>query len=240
VRLRGGVGGERAGPPWPPGRGLAAGGWLVLTLSARGIAFAPLCGAWFSPATSLSLLLALNPLPSATLGWLVMLLAMLPPLLVLPMVEIWRGSLHRNRVAKCGLFVLGYGAVWLAAGLPALVWLALAQAMPQSLLVAILATLLWQVSPWRQSCLNACHNQRRLSAFGRAALGDALREGARLGGWCVLTGLPLMTLAMMGGAMSVTAMFLATLALTIERLLPPAAPRWLSLGESLGLRLRQT
>lgn len=225
-----------ARPPWPVTLLVAAAGWLLLTLGDRGLVLAQICGALVRPDASWALLLSLNPPTTIFGGWLAMLVAMLPPMLALPLRAIWRGSLHRNRLAKCTVFVLGYGSVWLAAGPVALAWLAVLQTLPNPLFAGLAAALVWHASPSRQRCLNACHRQRRLQVFGPDALSDALGEGCRLGFWCITACLPLMSAVMLVAQWHLAAMLAVALFLNFERLLPPAAPRWFSLGESLGLR----
>jgi predicted metal-binding membrane protein len=237
MRVARGVSDLLARPPWPITLVLAAAGWLLLTLADRGLALARICGAMVRPDASWNLLLSLNPPATLLGGWLAMLLAMLPPMLALPLRTIWRGSLHRNRLAKCAAFVFGYAWIWLAAGALVLAWLAVLQTLPIPLFTGLAAALIWHASPGRQRCLNACHRQRRLHTFGFAALADALGEGFRLGFWCIAACLPLMSAIMLVAEWHLAMMFAAALFLTAERMLPPAAPRWFSLGESLGLRL---
>ena len=46
-----------------------------------------------------------------------MLLAMMPPLLAMPLMHVYWSSLPRRRVRALACFVGAYGSVWLAAGL---------------------------------------------------------------------------------------------------------------------------
>jgi hypothetical protein len=86
-------------------------------------------------------------------GWVIMLLAMMPPLVAAPMDHVLASSLPRRRMRAAGLLLLGYGSVWLVAGLlliPLSVAAMLAlqrAAFPLAFLIAIT----WSCSPWAKN-----------------------------------------------------------------------------------------
>lgn len=175
---------------------LAGGSWL--NLPAYCTASARLIGPGWA---GLELALVLNPPGGLAAAWLVMLLAMMPPLLERPLASIGgRGP------AAAGLFLLGYGAVWMAAG-AILVLLTIALRAP--LAVAALAALAWQVSPWKRFCLERCE------ALPGAR--DPLRFGLSHGGWCVGAGWALMALPLAVETGHFAAMALVLVVLLAER-----------------------
>jgi predicted metal-binding membrane protein len=95
----------------------------------------------------------------------------------------------------------------------------------------------WQCSPLKQRCLNRCHSQAQLAAFGATAYFDALRFGLTHGMWCVgacwaLMLLPLLVSAGHGAAMAAVALWLLA-----ERLDTPMPPRWRLRGPAKAVRL---
>jgi predicted metal-binding membrane protein len=130
-----------------------------------------------------------------------MLLAMMAPLLRMPLTQVWHRSLAQRRTRAVMLFTLGYGVPWIIA-LAALTYLAmcmraLTAARPELALLTIGAlAVLWQASPLKRRCLAGCHARRPLRAFGCAADLDALRFGVTAALWCIGTCWALMLLAL--------------------------------------------
>jgi predicted metal-binding membrane protein len=183
-----------------------------------------------APPASLQMLLAMNPPGVLAAGWMLMLVAMMAPALILPLHQLRIRSLARRRARTVALFVAAYAAIWVAAGaglmLMALVIAALA---PQPLVAALAAiggALLWQCSPIKQRCLNRCHAQPELAAFGRAADVDALRFGARHGLWCVGSCWALMLVPVLLPRGHLVAMAAVTVLVCAERLERPRLPSW--------------
>ena len=137
------------------------------------------------------------------IGWDLMVVAMMLPSSI-PLVLTFRALVgRRTRPARLvGLVVLGYLLVWSAFGLLAWVadraihaavaaspWLA---AHPQLIMGATLAVAgLWQFSPWRERCLEACRSplgfviaRWRGTAERREALAIGLAHGAFCVGCC--------------------------------------------------------
>lgn len=154
----------------------------------------------------------------------------MPPLLDRPLAYVRDRSFARRRLRSTGLFLLGYGAMWMAAG-AVLVILAIAlraflQPPGAAPVIAALAALTWQVSPWKQACLNRCHGLARLSPFGLAADRDALRFGLIHGSWCAGACWALMALPLTIEAGHFAAMALVALFLLAERQERPRPPAW--------------
>jgi predicted metal-binding membrane protein len=135
-----------------------------------------------------------------TLGWLVMIVAMMLPSSV-PLVLTFRSLVGRRRHPGLlvGILLIGYlaswtgfgAAAWLAdRGIHALVatvpWLA---AYPQLVMgVTLVAAGLWQFSPLRESCLDACRSPLGFVVdrwTGSAERRDALRIGVAHGLFCI-------------------------------------------------------
>jgi predicted metal-binding membrane protein len=163
------------------------------------------------------------------------------PLVVAPLRHVRERSFARRRTRAMLLFVLGYFAVWMAAGvvlqvaalvapwtvpLP-LMWLALALAV----------AMLWQVSPAKQWCLNRCHRRPQLAAFEPAADRDALHFGLTNGASCLGSCWALMSVMLLAGDGQFPAMIAITLLLFSERLESPAPLAWQWRGGAKAMRI---
>ena len=176
--------------------------WMMLLVNPGSIMTLAHCPVTDSGASlvSFQMLLAMNPISSMTAGWALMLVAMMSPTLITPIRHIIERSFKRRRARSVTLFVVGYAAIWMAAGGVLLaVMLMLNLLAPQSYLPAVgvgIIAFVWQCSPIKQRCLNRGHNHRELAAFGIAADLDALRFGITHGVWCVGSCWALMLLPM--------------------------------------------
>jgi predicted metal-binding membrane protein len=157
--------------------------------------------------------------------WVVMLVAMMLPLLGPPIRHVLDRSLAARRARSVALFLAGYVALWLAAGvvLGAMSQVARASAPP---LAALAAVLLWQVSPWKQVCLNRLHAHPALAAFGTRADWGALRFGLAHGFWCAGSCWGLMFLPLLVSWGHLPAMLAASLWMWGEQLERASAPSW--------------
>ena len=156
-----------------------------------------------------------------------MLFAMTPMLLILPLLHIADRSFANWRAPLIGLFVAGYLAVWMFAGVPLFLAAQTARATllgPSELTIA--CALLWQFSPWKQACLNRCHYRPSLSPLGFGAVRDVVRYGAKNGAWCVGACWPVMLVPMALQRNASTVMVAVALFLATERLEPPAPVVW--------------
>ena len=206
---------------------LSLAGWLALPLAMHGLMLPAICTSAWSAAQGLDSAFTVNAPGQLVAAWTAMLLAMLPPMVAVPIMRLWDNALRRNRRLLVTVFVVGYGAIWLVAGLLALVLSGLVAQTASPAVIGAALTALWHCSPARQRVLNACHRRPLIRVFGREAVADALRHGLRSGSLCVAACLPLMLLSARAGAAHLAAMALAGLWLAVERQLPPRPPRWL-------------
>jgi hypothetical protein len=158
--------------------------------------------------------------------WVVMILAMSPPLLLREIGRLWRASRRRLRHLTIVWFVCGYLGVWLLSGASISTLAGWVTGEPGRVVFAVAVVALWQCSPVRQRCLNACHRVPTLRVFGAAAQWDSLRYGASTGAVCAAVCGPLMLLALLATDYHFAAMALAAGVATIERHLPAKRPRW--------------
>jgi len=179
--------------------------WIVLLVDPGSITRLAHCptvdSGGMPPPGSFRMLLAINPPASLAAGWAVMLVAMMSPVLIAPICHIRLRSFAHRRVRSVVLFVSAYSAVWMVVGCVLFaIELAVKAYTPQSSLplsiVAIVA-LVWQLSPGKQRCLNACHSHTELAAFGASADFAALRFGLAHGIWCAASCAALMLLPML-------------------------------------------
>lgn len=212
--------------------GLSLVAWVALLSGAADTVGALLCASADLRILSPLPLLAFASPASLVAGWALMVLAMMSPLIARPLLHVREQSLARRRRRAMLLFAAGYGSVWLAAGLllQPLAWLlpSLAPGAPSAgVAVAALIAVVWQMSPAKQACLNGCHRQPALAAFGLEADLDALRFGVGHALWCVAACAPLMLLAESAQAIGLwLAMPAAALFILAERFEWPAPFVW--------------
>jgi predicted metal-binding membrane protein len=224
---------------------ISAAAWALLVVDPSAMAIPAYCSAAMLGAmpssASLGLLLALNPPTSLAAGWAWMLAAMMVPLLIAPVRHIRDRSFARRRIRAIVLFVAVYAAIWMAAGVVLLEFaLAVRLVVPVSPVPVVLGTivaLVWQFSPVKQRCLNRCHAEPELAAFGPAADIDVLRFGLTHGIWCVGSCWVLMSLPMLVSGGHVAAMAAVALWLYAERLDRPRPPRWRFRGVGKAVRI---
>jgi predicted metal-binding membrane protein len=208
------------------GLSISAIAWIVILVEPNASA---ICS---PPGSSIPwrLLLASTPATSLAKGWALMLIAMMSPILVPPIYHVCLGSFARRRARSIAFFVAGYGAVWMAAGGVLLaVELARKGFAPQSYLpaaVAGLVALVWQTSPFKQTCLNRCHRHRPFAAFGIASDWELLCIGAEHGLWCAGSCSALMLFPMLLPEGHYAAMGAAGALMYCERLDRPKTPSW--------------
>lgn len=205
---------------------------------------AAMCGSALAPASATSGLATAAHWPSIGLAWLLMVLAMMTPLLRMPILHIRISAFRDRRWRSIALFLFGYLAVWLAAGvlIKPLEWM-VHHVAPGGWVPAVVAALLavcWQVSPLKQRYLNRCHAQRALPAFGREADLHAWYFGLEHGAACLGSCWALMLFADSLPQWHISAMALVALLMVCERMDPPASPSWQPRGwRTAALRLRQ-
>lgn len=176
------------------------------------------------------------------LGWALMVVAMMPPLVSPPLNHVTVSSLKSRRRRAGAIFLTGYGAIWLAAGL-AIVPLALAVRLAFGDLAfpyTLVAASIWSCSPLAQLSRNRCHRLARIGLRGVRADADCLRQATTIGPWCILSCGPWMLAVMTLETGHVVAMALVTLALVLDRMMPTRRPEW-RLPPAIGaFRLRRS
>ncbi|HTC46529.1 MAG TPA: DUF2182 domain-containing protein [Candidatus Aquilonibacter sp.] len=220
---------------------ISAAGWILLVVEPGRINMVH-CPV----ASSGSMLLAMNPPASLAMGWALMLVAMMSPVLIQPIRHIRLRSFTHRRTRSIMLFLAGYAAIWMVLGGVLLAIDSAAKLFsPHSYLPAagvVIIALVWQFSPIKQRCLNRCHAHRELAAFGTAADVDALRFGITHGSWCAGSCWALMLVPMLLPGVHIIAMAAAAVLIFGERLEQPGLPCWRlrGLGKAIRIAVAQT
>lgn len=190
---------------------LSAGGWVWLLLP-REAGGCPYCAVAHGP-------------PLQWLGslgnWLAMILAMMLPLMIVPVRFAAFGSLRRRRHPAVGAFLASYVSVWMVAGIICLWLLTLLKTTPAAenryaLAAGLLAAACWQATAWKRRLATACHRTRPLAPDGWQAHRDCLLFGADHGMHCVANSGLLMFVAMLS-PLHAASMCVVTLLLLYER-----------------------
>jgi predicted metal-binding membrane protein len=219
--------------------------WSVLAFDGSDLIMPAFCSAatpWPAPlSVSFDQALAFNSPAKLASSWALMIAAMMLPFVIAPLRHIRDRSFARRRTRAVLLFVAGYMAVWMIAGI-GLQAMALAArwAVPTPLLCLGLAAVIamgWQVSPAKQWCLNRCHRRPHLAAFGAAADRDAFDFGLSNGASCVGACWALMLLTLLVEHGHLLAMAAVTLFVFAERLESPAPLAWRWRGPGKALRI---
>lgn len=162
-------------------------------------------------------------------GWVLMMAAMMSLVILAPLQHVRDRSFASRKRRSLLLFVAGYGAVW-GLGSLALYGLAgvLGEVLPGAtgLMVAGAAVLFWQLSPAKQYCLNLCHRQPALAAFGRQADRSVMQYGLINGVACFGACGGLMLLTLMAGEAHAIAMLAVTVFIVAERFESARPPAW--------------
>jgi predicted metal-binding membrane protein len=224
------------------------GAWAMLALGGGDFDPVVLCsagGAWASLSVSLDLALLFESPSGLAADWALMIVAMMSPLVAAPLRHMRDRSFARRRTRAAFLFLVGYAAVWMSAGLALLAIALAARAVapaPSCLALATVGAIAWQVSPAKQWCLNRCHRRPHLSAFGAPADRDAFVFGLINGVACAGACWALMLLPLFAGPAHLAAMVAVTLFVYAERLEPaaPLAWRWRGAGKALRIIAVQT
>ena len=223
--------------------------WLLLIFAGSAVSLPAFCSAqgsvqgWNAAPLSVSLAAALlfnSPGQLAT-GWALMVLAMMLPLAIAPLWHVRERSFARRRGRSTALFVAGFVAVWMLAGVILQTIALLARLMvPEPVAcfgLAAAAALLWQLSPAKQWFLNRCHQRPPLAAFGFAADLDAFGFGVRNGAVCAGACWALMLAMLLIGQGQLPAMIAVTLFSFAETLDDPAPLNWRWRGGAKALRI---
>jgi predicted metal-binding membrane protein len=176
-------------------------------------------------------------LPGLVAMWLLMSAAMMLPT-ALPAFATHDDIADAHGTGGGARLVAGYGAVWigfavLAAGAQLTLSRAGLLAHPALAPALLLVAAGYQVSAFKEACLSRC--RQPLTFFMQHWAEGPWRMGLRLGGTCLGCCWALMALGLIGGAMSLGFMALATLLMCAEKLSSGVVvPRAIALG-CLGL-----
>lgn len=182
-----------------------------------------------------------------------MIIAMMAPMTLQPLCHIRISSFSDRHGRSVALFLIAYAAVWLTGcfALKALEALmgsgasgaSAARGVQDAYLLSGMAALVacvWQVSPFKQWCLNQCHDYPPLAAFGCQADLGVLRFGLKHGIWCFGSCWALMLFAGSLQQWHLAGMAIVALIMFCERLEPPLRPAWRMRGFRMtALRLRR-
>jgi predicted metal-binding membrane protein len=176
-----------------------------------------------------------------------MIVAMMAPMTLQPLCHIRISSFSDRRGRSVALFLVAYAVVWLT-GCFALKALEAAMAsgargVQDAYLLSGMAALVacvWQASPFKQWCLNQCHDYPPLAAYDWHADRDVLRFGLKHGIWCFGSCWALMLFAGSLAQWHLAGMAAVALIMFCERLEPPLRPAWRLRGFRMtALRLRR-
>lgn len=179
-------------------------------------------------------------LPGSLGMWALMLVAMMAPLLIRPLRHVNARTLPRRRWRAMTLFVVAYAAVWMSGGLVLLTVTDALDGGAVAIATAVVAVLVWQVSPVKQRCLNRRHAHPPLAAFGRKADLDALRFGILHGLWCFGSGWALMALPLVFDGAALVVMVIVSAWMWGEQFETPVAARWRLRTPVTALRIVRT
>lgn len=219
--------------------------WLLLIFVGGAFSLPSFCSArgWSAPPLPALFELALlfNSPGQLAIGWTLMVLAMMLPLAIAPLWHVRERSFARRRGRSMTLFVAGFIAAWILAGVILQTVALLARLMvPEPLAclgLALAMALLWQVSPAKQWFLNRCHQRPPLAAFGFAADLDAFAFGVRNGAVCTGACWALMLATLLIGPGQLPAMIVVTLFSLAETIEDPAPLTWRWRGGAKALRI---
>jgi predicted metal-binding membrane protein len=134
-------------------------------------------------------------------GWVIMTLAMMPPLSLPMLRHIAVRSFPDRRQRAMVVFLAGTLAVWALAGVMVVPLMVVRSSwMIDQTLVPVAAFLIaaaWQLTPWKQAALRRCHRTFPLAPAGWAADRDCLRFGLAHGLDCVVACWPAMLALML-------------------------------------------
>lgn len=170
------------------------------------------------------------------LAWGVMMAAMMLPSAT-PMITLY-GTVHRKRTqdrnagVPVALFTLVYLVVWLAFGIP--VYLlgvalegaasaspAVAHLLPYALAIVLLAAGIYQLSPLKRVCLQACRSPIGfLMGHWQSGYFGTLKMGLAHAAYCVGCCWSLMVVLVAAGAMALHWVLLITALVFVEKLFP--------------------
>lgn len=206
---------------------LARGGRLALTLA---LLPALLVAALAWSVTARSETMGMPGAAAFVLAWLVMMVAMMLPA-VAPVAGLYVVAARRGVVAAAPVFLSGYLAVWALSALPAYV---VSRAVSEPLMdgrpwaarlvgASLVAAGVYQVTPFKQSCLRACRSPLSFFLARRSSLSSpatAFLAGVEHGLYCLGCCWALMAVLVVLGGMQLGWALALALVISAEKLLP--------------------
>jgi predicted metal-binding membrane protein len=180
----------------------------------------------FLGSVGLAATLQFNPIDGLLLSWVPMQIAMMSPLLRVPLAHVWNRSLYGRRRRAVFLFITAYASTWI--GMLALLTLfsvilrtmaGSSEIVPFS--IALGTALVWQGSAAKQRFINRCHALHPLPAFGLAAELGSVRFGVTTALWCIGTCWALMLLPFVASQAHLFTMAAVSLIMICERYARP-------------------
>jgi predicted metal-binding membrane protein len=163
--------------------------------------------------------LAVQGVGSLVLSWLLMLLAMMSPLVIVPLRYLKRGAPAKRRPRTALLFLAAYTGVWCFTGgvLTVLGFVLEVMAPAAALPLCIALAFAWSCSPMAHMGIRRCHLRPNIGGIGLRADLDVVSYGIAFGGACVVTCWIWMLLPFCAGRWHLIAMGLAAAAVAAQR-----------------------
>jgi predicted metal-binding membrane protein len=164
------------------------------------------------------------------IGWALMLIAMMAPLLIPALRQVHARSLRSRRWRALSLVTIAHAAVWTVGGIVLYAVAAVLRSVTGhadlAVLLGLVAALSWQVSPLKQRCLNRHCAHPSISSFGGAAERDALRLGGTHAAWCLGSCWALMLVSLLAPVWHVAVMLVVSVWMWVEPIDRPERPTW--------------
>lgn len=150
-----------------------------------------------------------------------MVIAMMLPLLVVPIRQVAFRSYSWRRGKSIAGFLAGYAIIWILTGMVCVGGFVIFNVAewvpaPATASIALLAAAAWHLSPFRATAMRKCHRSIALAPRGLAADWDCICYGFSHGFACVTVCLPVM-LAIMISMPGIAAAVVLALLLYFER-----------------------
>jgi predicted metal-binding membrane protein len=221
---------------------ICLGAWSAMLIGDHGKggfdAFSFICGdagsatsrGGVSPASSVASL----SIGGGARGWALMVIAMMTPLAIPAAVRFALAGAPGHRAQTLGAFLFAHGAVWILAGLAALLVSVEFNLQPRDgrvAAIAFLAAAFWEATPLKRRALDAC-GREIASGGSKAPFGGfvSLRRGAAHGVNCLMSCGAMMLAAMSAGHSQFFAMAIVAAICATQRLWPRAAPAFGAFG----------
>jgi hypothetical protein len=165
----------------------------------------------------------------AAVDWGLMVVAMMTPLLSMPLSYVWRSSAPGTHLAATAALLLAYwGSWWLAAlvFVPLLLVVASVTSSTAAIVLAFALSMTWSASPWAQAARNRCHRTVRIGGLAPGVYLDSAQQGFQTASGCILACWPWMLVPMLPRHGHLLLMAMVTALLFAERIAPLSSPSW--------------